>query len=52
MFENWVSMETFYYKEMIIEIVIAIVFGIIALATLFNLKNKIAWKNSKLIKFK
>lgn len=42
MFENWVSMETFYYKELIIEIIIAIVFGIIALATLFNLKNKIA----------
>lgn len=40
MFEQWVAMEKFYYSSMIIEIVIAIVFGIIGLALIFNLKNK------------
>lgn len=40
MFEQWVSMEKFFYSSMIIEIGIAVVFGIVAIATIFNLKNK------------
>lgn len=40
MFEQWVAMEEFFYTAMIIEIAIAIVFGIVAIATVFNLKNK------------
>ncbi|MGO4938967.1 hypothetical protein ACTQ45_02930 [Fundicoccus sp. Sow4_D5] len=40
MFEQWVAMEDFFYSSMIIEIAIAVVFGIVAIATIFNLKNK------------
>lgn len=40
MFEQWVAMEEFFYSSMIIEIAIAVVFGIIVIATIFNLKNK------------
>lgn len=40
MFEQWVSMESFFYQAMTIEIAVAIIFGILILATVFNLKNK------------
>lgn len=40
MFEQWVAMEEFFYSTMIIEIAIAIIFGIVAIATIFNIKNK------------
>lgn len=40
MFEQWVAMEEFFYSTMIIEIGVAIIFGIIGISTVFNLKNK------------